>query len=132
MTMVFKRRDGNVVNKHVVNKHSIGLNILEAPRKLLVTSSRAEVPYVEVYSCHVWIHLCPVRMSYHTSKNNIIASDIAQMSHEDARCKSFRFFVSESMLDKVLDPSVWPENCFVKRFYERRNNGKIQAAGAKL
>jgi len=54
------------------------------------------------------------------------------MSHVDARFKSFSFNVSDETLDKVLEPSLWPENCFVKRFYVHKNN-KVQAAtGAKL
>ena len=55
--------------------------------------------------------------------NNIQAANILQTSHEEARFKRVRFYVDDNTLTKALEPSLWPDNCYIKQFFESRNRG---------
>lgn len=47
-------------------------------------------------------------------------------SVDDRRVKSFKVTVSLEDRDKLLSPSVWPENIRVRKYYNNRNNGSIK------
>ncbi len=57
--------------------------------------------------------------SYMKDKDRDI-HDVKIMSHDEARFRSFKFSVADTVFERVLDAMIWPENCFVKQFYERK------------
>ncbi len=68
-------------------------------------------------------------LKMYMKKKDIEIDDVKVMSHDEARFRSFKFSIANVSMDRVLDASIWPENCFVKRFYDRKVSG---GRGVKL
>ena len=49
-----------------------------------------------------------------------------KISADESKVKSFKLTVLAENEDKLLDPSVWPKNIRVRRYFYSRNNGRKQ------
>ena len=49
-----------------------------------------------------------------------------KISADESKVKSFKLTVLAENEDKLLDPSVWPENIRVRRYFYSRHNGRKQ------
>lgn len=59
-------------------------------------------------------------VAQHMIDNEMEPQTIELVSHEDSRFSSFRVQVNASLLQKVLQPDMWPENVCVRRYWQKK------------